>query len=82
MTSRDPGLMGVSAAQAAAPRATLTDKIPSHLRYLIDRLPDSGDGKQRSLFQQNADVMREVISAVSVRHQGAKAPAPIDQIDV
>ena len=74
--------MGVSAVQAAAPIAMLTNKIPNHLRYLIGRLPDSGDGKKRSLFQQYADVMREVISAVSVRHQGAKAPATIDQINV
>ena len=82
ITSRDSDLMGVSVAHAAAPTAILTNKIPDHLTYLMDLLLDCGRSKKHSLLQQYADVMREVVSAVPVRHQGAKAPAPIDQIDV
>jgi hypothetical protein len=74
--------MGVSADQVITPTAIHANNTPNHLTCFMGLLLDGGGNKGCSLLQQNADVMCEVVGAVPVGHQGAKAPATIDQIDV
>src|SRR5579863_705275 len=72
-TSCDVDRMGASAAQAVALTAVASSTTANQRVY---RMPLVLVG------QQDAHVMREIVGAVPVGHQGAQAAVPIDQINV
>src|ERR1700733_3987283 len=72
-TSCEVDLMGDSAAQAVALTAVASSRTANQRVYRMQLALD---------VQQDAHVVREIVGAVPVRHQGTQPAVAIDQINV